>query len=69
MESECERNGVFMFSDEHLGEMSGLKREEIPFRCCVGALAKALEMLQRGLRFLLQVTEISRECTPGCQEG
>ena len=26
MESEYERNGFFMFSDEHLGRMSRLKR-------------------------------------------
>ena len=57
MESECERNDVFMFSDEHLGEMSGLERGRDTIQVLSGCIfTKALEMLQGGLRFLLLAT-------------
>ncbi|XP_058085633.1 protein ULTRAPETALA 1-like [Magnolia sinica] len=69
MESDGEKDGVFIFHDEDLSEISGLKRggDFIEVMCgCTsqryGDAVGRLKVLAGG------DLEISCECTPGCQE-
>ncbi|XXG59715.1 hypothetical protein AAC387_Pa04g1749 [Persea americana] len=69
MESGDERDGVIMFSDEDLCEMSGLKRGRDFIEVMCGCTSQRYgDAVGRLKVFASGDLEISCECTPGCQE-
>lgn len=70
MENGGEKDAVFMFSDEDLSEISGLKRGgdfiEVMCGCTSQKYGDAVGRLKV---FASGDLEVSCECTPGCQEG
>ncbi|OVA20194.1 SAND domain [Macleaya cordata] len=69
MEGGVERDCVFMFSDEELSEISGLKRGGDYIEVTCGCTSRRYGDAVGRLRvFTNGDLEISCECTPGCQE-